>query len=213
MTTVSGLVAEILEGGSFDVSSPTVLAWLDRRHKEMVNYARGYRDLVTIGPTVAGQKEYTAPAGIVELLEVTVDGETYDRGHHTDVAAIDKGFLWLSGPGGLIIESANASSVTTLIILPVPTVAGLLITGYGVVQPPDLLIDNSVALRVDDDLLEALKAGVYAIGLSQPAQGQANDAAAQFALYGQGKEDFKRRVRRRLRGSGPSRIRIAGMNA
>lgn len=213
MPTVSALVAEIIAGGAFDADSTTILAWLDRRHKEMVNYAKGYRDLITIDTTDAGVQEYTAPAGIVELEEVTVGGETYVRGRHTDLAAVANGFLWLSGPGGLMIESANASNVTTIVLLPVPTVTGLDIIGYGVVQPPTLLIDNTVALHVDDDLIEPLKSGVYSIGLGQPNEARPDLAAPHEAVYQQGKLEFKRRVRRRLRGSGPTRIRVAGLDA
>lgn len=213
MPTVSALVAEITRGGAFDADPTDLLAWLDRRHKEMVNFGKGYRDTITIDTTDAGVQEYNAPAGLIELEELTVGGETYDRGLHTDLAAVANGFLWLSGPGGLMIESATPSNVTTIKLLPIPTVTGLDIIGYGVVQPPTLLIDNSVAIIVEDDLIEPLKSGVYSVGLGQPNEARSDLAAPHEAIYQQGKLEYKRRVRRRLRGSGPTRMRIAGKDA
>lgn len=213
MPTVSDLVGEATRGAAFDADPADMLAWLDRRHKEMVNFARAYRDLIAIGTTTAGTGEYTVAAGFVELKEITIGGVTYVRSKHTDVSAIDNGFLWLSGPGGLAIESTNASNQTTVIIRPVPTTSGQAITGYGAVQPPTLLIDNTVPILVDDDLIDGLLAGVYATGLMQPKEARPDLAGSQLQLLTQAKQDFERRVRRRLRGSGPTRIRVAGLDA
>lgn len=215
MPTVSALVDEISAGGAFDVDSTVILAWLDRRHKEMVAYARAYRGRIAFGNTVAGTAEYNTPAGIVELSDLTVGGETYVDGRHTDIAAIQNGWLILDGPGGLVIESAAAGlpAVSTLAIIPTPTASGLPIVGFGAIKPPDLLIDDTVPIRVDDDFLDGLIAGVYATGLMQPKEARPDLAGPQLQLLQQAKDDFRSRVRRRLRGAGPSRIRIAGLNA
>lgn len=209
--TVSGVVAEIVAQGSFDVDSPTVLRWLNRRHKEMVGFARAYRKTLAIDTTDAGVAEYAVPAGVVELIDVTVGGIRYADGRHSDIAAEANGWLWLSGEGGLIVESADASAATTLVIVPTPTETGLPISAYAAVTPPDLLIDDTVPLRVDDDVVRKLIAGVYAEGMSSPSQG--GDPGPYELVYESGKLDFKKRVQRRVRGSGPRQIRVQGLNA
>lgn len=211
--TVSALVGEIQRQGSFDATTADVLAWLNRRHKEMVNHARAYRDAVALGTTVSGTQAYALPAGIVELLEVTVAGVVWTRGRHSDIASDAGGWLTLDGLGGLVVPGANASSATVLHLIPVPTDSGQAIVAQAVVSPPDLLLNDTVPLQIDDDSVEALLAGVFATGLSRPGQGQQAEAAGQLALFEQGKAEFKRRVARRLRGSGPVMVRMRGVNA
>jgi hypothetical protein len=210
---ISDLVSEIQRQGSFDATSEDVLAWLNRRHKEMVNFARAYRDTLDLGDTVAGTQEYAVPAGVVEALEITVGGVTWTRGRHTDIAADAGGWLWLSGTGGLVVPSATAASASVLALIPSPDTSGQEILMYAITTPPSLLIDDTVPLQIDDDMVEGLLAGVFAVGLGRPGQGQPGDAATQEQAFQGRKIEFKQRVARRLRGSGPVMIRVRGQNA
>jgi hypothetical protein len=206
--TVSGLVGEIVAQGSFDATNTEVLAWLNRRHKEMVCRARGYRKALSLGNTVAAQQEYTVPAGVVELYDVSVGGLPYGKGRRSDIVENAQGWLWLSGPGGEVIESASSSAVTTLALVPVPSSGGDAIAAFAAVAPPDLLIDNSVPLVVDDEFVEGLLAGVFATALNRPNEGRSDLAAAQQGIFEDYVSRYSRRVARRLRGPGPSRIRF-----
>jgi hypothetical protein len=206
---VSDIVTEIISQGSFDATSADVVKWLNRRHKEMVCEARGYRKALTVGTTTANLQEYNLPVGVVELYDVTVGGLPYGKGRRSDIADSAQGWLWLSGPGGEVVESASASAVTTLALIPAPLTSGDTIAAFAAVSPPDLLIDNSVPFVVDGDFIEGLMAGVFATALNRPNEGRPDLAATQQAIFEDAKAKYSRRVTRRMRGPGPSRIRVA----
>lgn len=207
--TVSALVNEILAQGSFDADTTTVLAWLNRRHKEMVNRARAYRKTLSLGSTVAGTQEYAVPAGVVEITAVTVAGVAWGKGRLTDISDDANGWLWLSGEGGVIVQDASTAGASMVALVPAPAATGnAILAPNAAVTPPDLLLDNSVALRVDDDLVEELLAGVFATALNRPNEARPDLAAAQLQLFEAGCEKLRRRVTRRLRGSGPALIRL-----
>lgn len=206
---VSDLVTEVIAQGAFDASSADVLKWLNRRHKEMVNAARAYRKTLTVGTTVAGTSAYAVPAGVVEITDIEVAGLPWGKGRLTDIAAGTQGWLWIDSLGGLIVQSASSSGATQIVLVPAPATGGDAITApNAAVTPPDLLIDNSVPLLIDDDLIEGLLAGVFATGLNRPNEARPDLAGTQLGLFEQAKADYARRVTRRLRGAGPSRIRM-----
>jgi hypothetical protein len=176
---VSDLVTEVIAQGAFDATTTDVLKWFNRRHKEMVNAARGYRKTLTIGTTTAGTQAYNVPAGVIELTDITVVGE------------------------------ASSTGVSQIALGPAPSTTGdSIMAPNAAVTPPDLLIDNSVPLVIDDDMIEGLMAGVFATALGRPNEARPDLAGAQEAVFQQKKAEYSRRVARRLRGAGPSRIRI-----
>jgi hypothetical protein len=84
---------------------------------------------------------------------------------------------------------------------------------YGVYSPPDLLIDNSVPFRVDDDAIEGLMAGVFATMLSRPGEARPDLAREQEATFSTACEELRTRSNKRSRGPGPAQIRLQGTNA
>ena len=210
---VSALVTQIIEEAAFDAVPATVLRWLNRRHKVMVSRAHTFRKTVSAGPTVANQAEYTQPAGLVSATEIGVAGLTYGKARRTDKALGAQSRLHLSGPGGIFYETADSAGVKQFGLYPVPTEAGLAVEVYGAFSPPDLLIDNTVPLWVDDEAIEGLMAGVFATGLSRPETARLDLSQGYEAQFGGATDELRVREARRLRGSGPARIRVEGINA
>jgi hypothetical protein len=206
-TTVSALCAEIIAQGAFDLTSADVLTVLNRRHKSMVGRARTFRKSAVVGPTVVNVAEYTNPADLISALEVTVGGVTYGKARHADKSRGALSRLWLSGDGGIFYETASLTGVDGFGLYPTPTTAGLSIEVYGAFLPPDLLLDNTVPLQVDEDAVEGLKEGVYATLLRAPGEARQDLAAGHEAVFAAATEDL------RLRGNGPAQIRVQGINA
>lgn len=211
--TVQQLVDDIRQEGAFDVTEPQALRWLDRRHKAMCARGRVYRKTAEFGPTAAGQQLYGVGAGLVEAADVSVGGLPYTRGRHPDVVQDANGWLSLSGLGGLFVETASAAAANQIALIPTPSEAGLAVAVYGVFLPPSLELDNAPGLMVDEDLVEGLLAGVFATGLSRPSEARLDLAANYEAQFSAACEEQRRRVNRRLRGSGPSHIRVEAVNA
>jgi hypothetical protein len=109
MATVQGLVDQVKTEAQFDVTDTAALAWLDRRHKKMVVRARALRKTVSIGPSVASQRDYALPSDLVEVLEVSVDGLPYGRATHTDLSYGAQGWLMLDGIGGVVASEETAA--------------------------------------------------------------------------------------------------------
>jgi hypothetical protein len=206
---VSDLVTEIIAQGAIDAATTDVLKWLNRRHKEMVVRARGYRKTLTVGTTVAGTQAYNVPAGVVEITDITVAGMSWGKGRLTDIAADANGWLWLDGDGGVIVQSASSGAVSQIALVPAPSTGGDTISApNAAVMPPDLLIDNTVPLVIDDDFVEGLLAGVFATALNRPNEARSDLAATQQAIFENAVSEYSRRVKRRLRGAGPTSIRV-----
>jgi hypothetical protein len=214
-TTVSQLVTDITAEGAFDADPAQVLRWLDRRHKQMCARAGAFRKTASAGVTVAGQQSYAVPAGLLEALEVTVGGVTYTRGRHTDIASGDA--LVLGGTGGIFLDTADSAGVQQVALFPVPSDPGDAISVYGLYAAPDLATTPGAgvitSVLVDDDAVEGLLHGVFATALSRPGEARWDLAQAHEASFETACLEFKRRVTRRLRGSGPSQIRVIGYNA
>jgi hypothetical protein len=213
MDSVSAVVSEIIAQGSFDATSAEVLAVLNRRHKTMVARARTFKKAMSAGSTVANQQVYANPAGLIEAREVTVAGVTYGRGNHTDLSAGSQDMLTLDGAGGIFVATADSAGVDSFALYPVPTTSGDAIVVYGSYRPSDLLIDNSVPFRIDDEDVEGLMAGVFATLLARPGEARPDLAVAQEQIFGAACEEARLREAKRLRGPGPSIIRVAGINA
>jgi hypothetical protein len=216
--TVSGLQDAVVQEASFDVTSAQALAWLNRRWRLALRRARAYRDTVSFGVTVAGTAFYAAPAGVIELYSLEVAGVPYGRAKRPDGYANSMSRLRWSGQGetGLFYEDASASAVQGVTLIPTPTAAGLAVTGLAAASPPDLTADGTGDTLLNQFLdigldVETLIAGALSIGYSR--EGNVGLRDAQMGVFDRDVEEWRRVVRRRFRGPGPTDIRIAGRTA
>lgn len=211
MATVQGLIDQVKSEAQFDVADTQALTWLDRRHKKMVVRARAYRKSAEIGPTVAGQRDYLLPSDNVEVLEVLVDGMPYGRATHTDLSYGAQGWVVLEGIGGVVASEEDATGGPELALYPTPTQGGLSILVRGTFRPDDLAVGQDSRIRVPDEFLDSLVSGAIATGLER--QEYRPDLAGSFEQdFTDACEEWRRQVRRRYRGAGPSPIRIRGVN-
>lgn len=213
MATAQTIVDRVKAQGGFDVTDAEALVWVDERHKEMVVDARFARKTVTIGTTVAGTAFYsTASAGIVEAFYFTVNDVPYGKAVKSDVYAYSQGSLVWVGQGttGLLVADANSSAVTGLTLIPTPDTAGLLIKAYAAVRPDTLTLAGTVL--VPDEYLQGLTAGAVATGaeLLDEDDRRADRMEAKFQAR---TDKLRRMTERQFAGSGPSQIRVQGINA
>lgn len=210
--TVQDLLAAVKSEASFDVTDPVALGWLNRRHRVMVQRSRCYRYTVQLGPTVAGQRDYPLPTGLVESYEVDVNGLVYGKAKHTDLANGAAGYIVLSGEGGIFGAEESATGDLEVALYPTPTTTGDTISMRAAWLPPDLSTSDTTTLKVPQSFTDALIAGAVATGLrrmehrpdlAQPHEQEFADAC----------EELRRLVRRQYRGSGPAVIRVVGLNA
>jgi len=212
MATVQGLIDQVKQEAQFDVTDTAALAWLDRRHKKMVVRARAYRKTATIsGGTVANQRDYALPSDLVEVLEVLVGGIPYGRATHTDLSYGAQGWVMLSGIGGVVASEEDSSGGAEIALYPIPTTSADPILVRGIFRPSDLLVGTDSTIKVPDEFLDSLVSGAIATGLQR--QEYRPDLAASFEQdYTDACEEWRRQVRRRYRGAGPTPIRIQGVN-
>jgi hypothetical protein len=208
---VDTLVAEIRS--VVDVDVPTAVAALNRRHRRMCARAKSYRKTVAVGNTVAGTADYALE--VIEAYTFEVGGVPYGRARLGDSFAFSQGALvWSStGSGGLIVAEANASGVKGIRLIPTPDVssAGLAITCLAAVTPPDLAAGGATStIQVDADFYDALVEGATATILRRQGEGA---PATGEQIFDAACEELRLRVARRFRGSGPSQIRLQGLNA
>jgi hypothetical protein len=212
MATVQGLIDQVKSEAQFDVTDAQALTWLDRRHKKMVVRARAYRKTATIaGGTVASQRDYALPSDLVEVLEVNVGGIPYGHSTHTDLSYGAQGWVVLSGIGGVVASEEDASGGPEIALYPTPTTSAQPILVRGIFRPSSLAVGNDSTIVVPDEFLDSLVSGAIATGLER--QEYRPDLAQSFEQdYSDACEEWRRQVRRRYRGAGPSTIRIVGTN-
>jgi hypothetical protein len=191
-----------------DADSTAAVRLLNRRHRQMVARGQSYKTSVSF-VTVANQAGYAVvdPSSrpVLEVHNLTVDGGEYTRGKRSDAFQYAQGLLSFDGYGLFL---ADGSSVT---LVPTPTQAGLTVSAFCSLLPPDLNIASVAAdLKVDQDLLDALVDGAAATELTRIGEG---DPASLEAKFSAACEELRSRERRRFFGGGPAQIRIIGVNA
>lgn len=213
---VSAVVSEILAQGSFDLTSTEALRILNRRHKEMNRRARINRNSVaaTYSGATGSSGVYRSTAALVELLQIQVGNSTdWSHTRRADVGAMIEGTLVLSGPGGVFVEfGVGLPDLTAWLLYPDPGAAAV-VTIYGVYEPSDLLINDTVPFVCDPDMVEGLMAGVFATALARPGEARPDLAAQQEQIFQAACDEQKRIVDRRYRGRGPATIRLHGLVA
>lgn len=194
----------------FDADDPTILGWLDERQKTMVAEARSRKKRISLGSTVAGTQSYNAPVGIVEIIELTVGGATYTKAPHRSIADVASSQIVVDYPGLLYVVDDDTSAVEKFALIPTPTQAGDAIEAFCAVEPPDMTLGGSI--YVPDRYARVLVQGAIATGadLASENPGEADRYEARFDA---GVEKYRRWEARRNRGSGPTQIRVAGINA
>jgi len=212
MATVQGLIDQVRLEAQFDVTDAAALAWLDRRHKKMVIRARAYRKTATIpGGTVANQRDYALPSDLVEVLEILVGGLPYGRATHSDLSYGAQGWLWLDGVGGVASSEEDSSGGAEIALYPTPTQSSQAIQVRGIFRPASLVVGQDSTILVPDEFLDPLVSGAIATGLTR--QEYRPDLAQGFEQdYSDACEEWRRQIRRRYRGAGPTAIRIVGVN-
>jgi hypothetical protein len=211
---VSDLVAEVLAEGEFDATDAQALRALTRRHRKMVVRARCFRKTVSVGPTVALQRDYALPTDLFEIFEVTVDGVTYGNARHVDLSTEAQGTLWLAGPGGVSTEEEDTAGVGTLALIPTPGDGGSVVNVRGAFSPPDLSVSDDTTLKITPDFDDALAAGAIGSLMRRGTGDFRADIAQSFEQeWSDACEELRRQTNRRYRGPGPTMIRVLGYNA
>lgn len=207
---VADLQTAIVTEASFDVTNPTALVWINRRWRAMVGRARAYRKTISVGNTTAGTQFY-ALTGVLEVYEVDVAGVPYSPARRGDAYEDAQGRLAWTGQGekGLFVADANSSAARGISLIPLPSTSGLAITAFAATEPPDLTADATgdalLASVLDGEFVEALIAGAMAIGYRR--EGNVQLARDNDAVFDEGADEFRRIVKRRYRGAGPTQIR------
>jgi hypothetical protein len=133
------------------------------------------------------------------------------------VYAMQQNTVVWSGPGGMIVPDANATGARGITLLPVPTTSGSVITAFAAVAVPDLTADATgdtlLNAQLDSDLIPALVDGAVAEGLNAGMESRPDLAAAHEQAFAEAVEILRRRTALRFHGSGPTQIRISGVNA
>jgi hypothetical protein len=190
--TVTGLQDALINEASFDITATQALAWINRRWRLMIGRARAYRKTLTIGPTVAATAFYPVP-GAIEVFEVAVDNAPYGRGRRGDPYQESQGSLRWSG----------------ITLIPIPVRAGLPITAFAALEPPDLTADAAgdtlLTTILDGEFIEPLIAGAMATGYRR--EGNLGLARDNDAMFDAAADELLRITRRRFRGPGPTQIR------
>lgn len=225
---VQQLVNDILDEGAFDATDVQALRWLDRRHKQMCGRAQVYVADRAISLFSGAPDNYVTaqvPEGLVEAYKVEVfptstsSSIIYTRARTADLPAIRAGTLTLSGPGGVFVPTPGAEPLALderyLALYPKFDIPVFTSSVTGAYVPPDLTATPSAEgiLRIDDDAVEGLLAGVFATALSRPNEGRLDLAATYEAQFAAACEELRLRQRRRLRGTGPGQIRLVGFDA
>lgn len=210
MGEVQTLVDRIV-ASSGDLDPTIALDRFNAAHKTMINTARGLRKTLSAGVTTAGQAAYSVPAGILEVYELSVAGMPYGRARHVDQLLGALGRLTISGDGGgVFAPTASSSGVEQVQLYPIPSAAGNAISVFAAVRAPTLTVGDDPL--VDDDMWDAIVDGALAKGrLRDDELFWSAQAFAQ--IFEQAVQMYTRRVARRYKGTGPSMIRVIGLNA
>lgn len=212
--TVQQLVTDVLTEGSFDATSDQALRWLNRRHRSMVARSRCYRKTVNIGPTVANQRDYALGSDVVEIFEVTVNGMPAGRARHVDLALGALSYVILSGDGRVLAPEEDATGGAEIGFYPTPDTAGQTINVRAAFMPADLSTSDDTTLKVPADFYDPLVSGALATALSRaPGDFRPDLADRHEQAFTAACEELRRRVNRRYRATGPSQIRVVGLNA
>jgi hypothetical protein len=213
MGAVQDLVDNVLDEGGIDATPQQALQWLSRRHVRMCARSGCYRLSRDVGPTVANQRDYPVGTDVVEIYEVLVGGVPYGKLRHVELAEGQLGWLWLAPDGaGMTAPEETAAGLPELALFPTPGSAGLAVLIRCSLRPGPLATTDDSTLKVPEDFHDDLVAGAIATGWSRIEQ-RDDMATGLEARFKDGCEELRRQMKRKYRGTGPTFIRIVGVNA
>lgn len=214
-------VADIKAQGAFDtsganVTDETIRTWLDAKHREMLVRAKFRKELVELGPTVAGQQGYDIPDRVSEITALQVGGSAeWTRLKIEDFwallaqqAALTGGSVGAYAETRTTATSLSGAGNAQVALYPTPTAAGLSITALCVVIPSALTIVPDSSLVVPADFYQPLISGAIGMGLER-TDARFDISAGFNAQFEQGVQLLKRRSLTRV-GQGPVQFRVAG---
>ncbi len=206
--TADEIVAEVREAAGIDVPDPVarILRWVNHLIREAAAYSHWVLSEPELGPTVADQSNYDLAANIVQVFDLSVGGEPYEREGTRTVRDLRAGRLTLRGPGGFFAPAFDADGSTKQFTLfPTPSTSGLPIAGLCSLYPAE--ISGSMEPPFPDDTHIPIVHGAKAIGLALTEE---NEQSAQYhrAIWEEAKENLRRLGNKRLSSRNPS-IKLA----
>lgn len=206
--TMGDLADELVSIIGFGVTDAKALEWINAAQKLMIARAKAMRRTLD-GITTDGTGTVETPLSVVELYWVRIDGVSYQKVPRDTMEALRADDAVLSFPGLAYAVEADTSGVPTFEVYPAPD-AGLDVECFAAVVP-----DGQVAAdtpHIPDEYVDALVEKGAARGYAYvPEQlGAADRFEARFDATCQ---EYSRRVARQWRGSGPTQIRVVGLNA
>lgn len=202
----ASIITKALSEGGFDNARSDVLSWLNERYKMMVVRSEFLRAQITsIGPTVAGQDEYTLADSVADLRALRVGTVPYQRVSLEDMWEIDGAYLRRVGQKGVFAPAYGSTGTAKIRLYPEPDDSGDTIEAF-VSLFPDALTDSASSTPVVyADFHTGLIDGTIAEGLLRVEE-RADSALVFEQRFNDAVEGVRRRVNSRV-GSGPTMIR------
>jgi hypothetical protein len=185
---------------------------LNRRHRRMVARAKSYRKTIS-GRERPSLIRRTTPLDVIELYTLEVAGVPYGKARHGDAFAYGQGQLvwslrrgWRPDRGG-----GQRERRAGIKLIPTPTHERGGDHAFAAVTPPDLAHGGAAStIQVDPTSTTRwwrVRARRTCAGRGRGTRARAIRSSTQAC------EEMRQRVARRYRGSGPSQIRVQGLNA
>lgn len=198
------------ESAGFDIGDTQAGTLVNRGLRRLASLSRWIREVRQIALTVQGQSEYPITDDILDIYALRVDsGPEYLAASLREIWNLQNGTQWLSqGAVGAFSDDygSDPASSHKLAIFPVPSQAGLSISGYCSVIPDDYEDGDDLPFPpdMDETIIDAARAYAYEDVDENP------DMASYFR---QKVEDGAERLRRRANdrvGSNVTQIKIKG---
>jgi hypothetical protein len=207
--TLAQLRSRVKGTASFADDDPVVDQVLNDKHRQMVVESGWDRRIIQVGTTVVDQAEYDLDAGVVDVIELTVDDGPYTGTDVDSLFRLRKGLSRLTGSGGVYADFYEADGTQQLALYPTPDEAGLAIEALVSWSPTDLT-DNDYPV-VPRDFHQNIADGTIAELLRQHQDGDPTEAAVLEQRFVEAIEKLRRRRNSRAR-SGPVQMQVRGVH-
>lgn len=212
----SEMVAAVKSEGGFDtqsgnISDATILSWLNEAYRRLVGEARWSKSTRELGPTVAGEPQYTLSDDVTDVAAIHVAGSTpWLRVTTTDLWEIQSGVRRIAGAPGVFAPDYKADGTAVVELYPPPDATGETISALATVLPSALTLSPDTTPAVPQDFHQSIVDGAIAIGLHRIYE--RHDAAAPYdQKLDAAVQKLERRGNSRV-GSGPARAKIWGVD-
>lgn len=205
MTLQEAITRTKSEGG-IDRTDAEVQVWILDRVRTMVADSMWRLQEASFGVTVAGTSRYAVPADVVDLKFIYIGTGRYDEISPWEMREVKTGRGSIVGDQGVYALVANSSSVEYIDFHPIPTQAGLAITGFSSMALGTVNLSDQ--LPIPADVHRYAVYGGIAEGLAVTDE-RLPEADAFEARFEQGVQKLTRRRMSRS-GSGVQQIRVGG---